>query len=139
MRDVMLILHFVGLAMGLGTSFAFMFLSIAATKMEKHEAKKFTTNTLAISRMGHIGIALLIISGGYLITPYGPMLMDMPLLVTKMILVLVLVILIILLGNTAKKAKETQDDKYFIKLGMLGRFSMLTSLAIVIVAVLNFH
>lgn len=135
----MLITHFIGLAMGLGTSFAFMFLGIAASKMEKDEAKKFTTNALAISKMGHMGVSLLVISGLYLVTPYWSSLMDMPLLVAKLILVLILVILIVLLSTTARKAKETLDDKYFNKLGMLGRFSMLTSLVIVVVAVLNFH
>jgi hypothetical protein len=33
MRDFMLILHFIGLAMGLGTSFANMYLGRAASKL----------------------------------------------------------------------------------------------------------
>ncbi|MCB0699029.1 MAG: hypothetical protein H6551_10265 [Chitinophagales bacterium] len=139
MRDTMLILHMIGLAMGLGTSFAFMFLGMAASKMDKDDAKKFTTNAMVVSRMGHIGITLLIISGGYLMTPFWSSLMDMPMLLTKLILVLVLIILIALLSINARKAKETQDDKYFKTIGVLGKFSMLTSLTIVILAVLNFH
>jgi len=40
MREAMLIIHFLGLAMGLGTSFAIMFLGIAGSKMDKEEGKK---------------------------------------------------------------------------------------------------
>ena len=56
MRDIMLIIHFIGLAMGLGTSLAFMFLGIASSKMEKKDAEQFTLKTLVLSRMGHIGL-----------------------------------------------------------------------------------
>lgn len=39
MREAMLIVHFLGLAMGLGTSFAFMFLGMVSDKMEKEEGQ----------------------------------------------------------------------------------------------------
>ena len=71
MREAMLIVHLLGLVMGLGNSFAFMFLGIAGSKMEKEEGKKFALNTFAISTMGHIGITMLIISGLYLMTRTG--------------------------------------------------------------------
>jgi len=35
MRDAMLIVHLLGLAMGLGTSFAFMFIRIAKSNLKK--------------------------------------------------------------------------------------------------------
>ena len=94
MREVMLILHFIGLAMGLGTSFAHAFLGIATSKMSSEEATKFRLHSLALSRMGHIGIALLIISGLYLIIPYWTILPSSPLLVLKLVLVVILVVLI---------------------------------------------
>ena len=78
MRDIMLIVHFIGLAMGLGTSIAFMIFGIASSKMEKEEGQKFIVNAFTLSKMGNIGIVLLIISGGYLITPYWPILTSMP-------------------------------------------------------------
>ena len=70
MRDIMLFIHFIGLAMRLGTSFAHIFLNIATSKMTKEEATKFHIHSFALSKMGHIGLALLIISGLYLMTPY---------------------------------------------------------------------
>ncbi len=79
MREAMLIVHFIGLAMGIGTSFAFLFLGIASSKMEQNEGQKFTLNTFALAKMGHVGLALLIISGGYLMTPYWESLANTPL------------------------------------------------------------
>jgi len=54
MRTAMLMIHLLGLAMGVGTSFAFMFLGIAESKMEKEERMKFALNSFALSRMGDV-------------------------------------------------------------------------------------
>jgi len=78
MRVAMLSIHFLGLAIGMGTSFAFMFLGIAGSKMDNEEGKKFALNTFALGTMGHIGLAMLIISGLYLMTPYRGALAAMP-------------------------------------------------------------
>ena len=139
MRDIMLILHFIGLAMGLGTSFAFMFLGIASGKMEKNEALKFNVNTLALSRMGHIGLGLLIISGGYLMTPYWRILPQTPLLIAKLSLVVLLVILIGLITGAANKAKQGDAELHLKKTESLGKFALLTALVIVVLAVYVFH
>ncbi|HEY3429029.1 MAG TPA: hypothetical protein VGK39_00040, partial [Cyclobacteriaceae bacterium] len=76
MRDLMLILHFIGLTMSLGTGFANLFLSFAAAKLEPAERGKFMANALILMRMGHTGLGLLLISGFYLITPYWKILGD---------------------------------------------------------------
>lgn len=102
----MLIIHFIGLAMGIGTSFAFMFLGITSSKIENKERIKFSLNTFALSKMGHIGLTLLIISGVYLIIPYWGNLTENPLLILKLILVLILDALIGIIPSTAKKAKN---------------------------------
>lgn len=139
MRDIMLIIHFIGLAMGLGTSFGFMFLGIASSKMEENEARKFTLNTFALSRMGHIGLTLLVLSGIFLMTPYWQSLTTSPLLIAKLVLVLVLGALIGMLSSTAKKAKEGDTDIHLKKMETFGKFSLLTALVIVVLAVYNFH
>ena len=69
LRETMLIVHFLGLAMGLGTSFAVLFLGMASARMEPVKGREFMLNVTHIGRMGHVGIALLLISGGYLMTP----------------------------------------------------------------------
>ena len=137
MRDIMLIIHFIGLVMGLGTSFAFMFLGIASSKMEKDEARKFSLNTFSLSKMGYIGLALLIISGLFLMAPYWNNLSAMPYLIAKLILVLLLVIMIGIIGVIVSRAKKG-DEKHLKKTETIGKLSLLTGIAIVVLAVLIF-
>ena len=139
MKDVALILHFIGLAMGLGTSFAHMFLGIASGKMEKEEAVDFALKTFALSRMGHIGLTLLVLSGIYLILPIASDLTAYPMLIAKLVLVLVLGALIGMISARARKAQQGDAEKYLKQIEPLGKASLITALAIVILAVLTFH
>ena len=139
MRDVFLIIHLIGLAMGVGSSMAFMFLGIASSKMEKNEARQFTLNSLALSRMGHIGLALLVFSGLYLMTPYWATLTAMPLMMLKLGGVVLLTLLIGLSSVIGKKAKQGDADVHLSKLNKVGKLSLLTALTIVVLAVLVFH
>jgi uncharacterized membrane protein len=139
MREVMLIVHFIGLAMGLGTSMAFIFLGIASSKMEKDEAQKFRLNTFALTKMGNIGLILLIISGGYLMTPYWSILTTTPLLMMKLVLVLALAAFIGIIGSFVKKAKKGDAESYLKKIPLLGKLALLTALTIVVLAVYIFH
>ena len=139
MREAMLIVHLLGLVMGLGSSFAFMFLGIAGSKMEKEEGKKFALNTFAMSRMGHIGITMLIISGLYLMTPFWMTLNARPLLIVKLILVLVLTACIILLSVYSNRAKKGNTESNLKKIAALGKVSLLSGIGIVVLAVLTFH
>ncbi len=139
MRDVMLIIHFIGLAMGLGTSLAFMFLGIASSKMEKSEAIQFTIRSFPLSKMGHIGLTLLVVSGIYLMTPFWGGLSEMPLLITKLVLVVILGGLIGMISGHARKAQAGNAETHLQKIAPLGKVSLLVSLAIVVLAVLIFH
>ncbi|MGK2863934.1 MAG: hypothetical protein ACSLE0_18520 [Chitinophagaceae bacterium] len=139
MREIMLIIHFIGLAMGLGTSFGFMFLGIASSKMEQTEAQKFMLNAFALTKMGQIGLVLLIVSGGYLMTPYWKTLSSTPLLIIKLVLVIVLAALIGIISATAKKAKKGDTALHLKKIRPIGQLALITALAIVILAVYIFH
>lgn len=139
MRDIMLILHFIGLAMGVGTSIGFMILGIAGSKLEPEERLKFQLNTLALGRMGHIGLVLLVLSGGALMTPHWSSLADTPLLIVKFVLVLVLGALIGMISSRAKKAKQGDAETHLKKIEPLGKLALLTGLAIVVLAVYVFH
>ena len=139
MRELMLILHFLGLTMGLGTGFAHAFLGSTASKMSNEEATKFRLQSLVLSNMGHIGIALLIVSGLYLITPYWKTLSSMPLLITKLSLVAILVVLITLISLSSKRAKKGNAEMEIKKMEKLGKITMVVGLAIVILAVNIFH
>jgi uncharacterized membrane protein len=139
MREAMLIIHFIGLAMGIGTSFAFMFLGIKASSLEKEESVKFSLNTLVLSRMGQIGLTLLVLSGGYLMTPYWKVLGSMPLLIAKLVLVLVLGAVVGIASSKAKKAAAGNTEEELKKIRPLGMIGLATGLAIVVLAVLVFH
>ncbi len=138
MKEVLLIVHFIGLAMGLGTSLAFMFLGIASSKMEKADGQKFMLNALALGRMGHVGLTLLVLSGIFLMMPYWATLATTPLLMAKLALVLVLGALIGIISSTAKKARKGDAAIHMKKAATLGRIGLLTGIAIVVLAVLVF-
>lgn len=135
----MLIVHFLGLAMSLGTGFSHLFLGMVRAKMEKEESDKLLVNTLFLNYLGKTGLTLLILSGGYLMTPWWGSLMGMTALMIKLILVLVLTALMVLATIYGKKFKREKDKKYLPKIEMLGKSIMLLGILIVILAVYVFH
>ena len=135
----MLILHFIGLVMGVGTSFAHAFLSQVTSKMTAEEATKFQVHSLVLGRMGQIGLTLLIVSGFYLITPYWKILPTTPLLVLKLAMVALLVTLIVLISRASNKAKKGNAEGEIKKIAQLGKFTLPISLIIIILAVYIFH
>jgi uncharacterized membrane protein len=139
MRLAMLIIHFLGLAMALGTSFAFFFLGVAGSKMEKEERQRFIFDTFALSRMSHIGLTLLILSGLYMMTPYWKTLGERPLLIAKLSMVLVLIISISVMSVYSSRAKKGEPEANLKKIANLGKVSLITGMIIVMFAVLNFH
>lgn len=139
MRDIMLITHFIGLAMALGTGFANLFLGIVASKLEPAERGSFMSKTLILGRMGQIGLALLLLSGFYLINPYWEIIGDMPLLIVKLILVAILIVLIAIILLIVNKAKKSNNPSILAKIKPIGILNFFLGLAIVILAVLVFH
>ena len=139
MKTTMLILHFIGIAMGIGTGFAHAFLGKEMSKLGKDEANRFRHQLKGLSQMGHVGILLLLVSGVYLIIPYWYSLAALPLLVTKLVLVVVLMILILLIDIGARKAYKDNNDAINYRIGLMGKLSLLTGVTIVILAVNVFH
>lgn len=135
MRETMLVFHFIGLTMGLGTGFAHAFLGIIAAKMSADEATKFRMHSLVLSRMGNIGIVLLLISGLYLITPYWKTLPSSPLLILKLAFITFLLVLITLINLSVKKAKNGDELAQLKKMATLGKMTLIAGLIIVILAV----
>jgi F0F1-type ATP synthase assembly protein I len=115
------------------------FLGATASKLEKSERIKFLLNAMSLSRMGQIGLVLLLLSGGYLMTPYWKALGSMPLLMIKLFLFLGLGALIGILSSTGKKAKQGEPEKHLSKAKNLGSIALLIAVTIVVLAVLVFH
>jgi uncharacterized membrane protein len=138
MREFMLIIHFIGIAMGVGTSFAFMFLAMAGKKMETGEGQKFMINAFTLTRMGQIGLVLLLISGGYLMTPFWSSLGSNSLLMVKLIMFLFLAGLIGMISAHARKAKLGNTEKHLKRIEPMGKMALITGLTIIVLAVLIF-
>jgi uncharacterized membrane protein len=139
MREAMLIIHFLGLTLGLGASFAFFFLGIARSRLEREESMKLAMNTSILSRMGHIGLGMLIISGFYLITPFWATLNARPMLIAKLFMVGFLTLTVIVLGVYSRKAKRGASASTLKMIAALGKVALLSGITIVFLAVLNFR
>jgi len=139
MRELMLIIHFIGLTMALGTGFSNLFLGTVASKLDPAERGSFISKTMVLARMGQIGLGLLLLSGFYLITPFWKVLGDMPLLIAKLCLVALLIILVSTSSIMARNAKKQGNPALMAKIKPLGILTFLTGITIVIVAVLIFR
>lgn len=135
----MLMLHFIGLAMGLGTSFTHAFLGKAISKMDSIEAKKFRVQINALSQMGSIGTVLLLVSGIYLLIPYWPSLTSFPFLILKLVLFIILVILILLINRAANKNYKNDTKNSLNRIELKGKLTLVISVVIIILAVKVFH
>jgi uncharacterized membrane protein len=139
MRDFMLVIHFIGLAMALGAGFANLFLGSVASKLEPAERGSFMSKLAVLGRMGQIGLALLLLSGLGLITPFWQVIGEMPFLVAKLSLVALLLISVSRILFLAGRAKKENNPALMMKIKPLGMLNFLLGLAIVILAVLTFH
>jgi len=138
MRELLLILHILGVALGVGVSFAYFFLSISRSKMDAESAKKDAIRTMSIGLMGDIGMTLLLVSGIFLMSPYWSALFSTPLLLAKLILVVVLLVLLIIIKINASKIKRGEYEKGSKVTEALGKFTLPLGILIVTLAVLVF-
>ena len=139
MREFLLIIHFIGLSMGLGTGFAHLFLGMASEKMPKDQSLDFLLKIQAVNKMGRLGTLFLLVSGVGLIIPIYDILLDTPLLILKLSCVLFLVILLEVLKGYCKKALNGEAEEYLAKMKKVGKITLPLSIVIVVLAVLVFH
>ena len=139
MSEVMLIIHFIGLSMALGTGFANLFLGSVAAKLTPPERGSFMSKTMVLGRMGQIGLGLLLLSGLALATPYWSKISEMPFLIAKLSLVTVLLITVSYITVLVNKFKKQPDPALIAKIKPLGILNFLLGITIVIIAVLTFH
>jgi len=136
MRDIMLIIHLISVAIFVGSGFSALVLSRAVKKYDKIVIDGYNKISLTLNYLSKTGLTLLLLSGAYLMTPYWALMAQMPLLITKLILVLLVIILLVLVAISAKKANV---NKHFIKINKLQFINLLAGITIIILAVLVFH
>lgn len=140
MYDILLFLHFFGLSIGAGTGFYLLALSRHAThNMELAEARTLMPGiSAAISKVGSIGLILLILSGVMLgLVQGGSILTDY--FILKMLFVVLIVVFVIAMNRLAANVRHKADVnalQWMKKIGPLG--PVLGSLTI-LSAVLSFH
>lgn len=139
MRDVMLFIHFVGLIMGMGSGFANLFIGAANKDLSNEERPKFMFRLRALGYMGLTGIILLIVSGGFLATPYWKIISSMPFFIAKLTLVVVLLTIVLVMDRQWRKAIKSGDGRDLALLPKLGRLAFPVGILILVFAVLQFH
>ncbi len=142
MQDFLLVIHFIGLAMGVGTSFAMMRLGIATKDLSAAERGQFFRHAIAVSKNGSIGLGLLILSGLAMLFTRGVGTVFASGGIAFHIKLTLVLVLIGFLGFSQvrlKRFRENQDLAALGSVAKLGPLMLLTGLGIVISAVLAFH
>ena len=139
MRDVMLFIHFLGLIMGMGAGFASLFIAAGNKDLTMEERPKFMLRLRSLGYMGLTGLIVLIISGGYLATPYWSQLGAMPFFIAKLTLVVVMLVLALLMDRRWRRALKNGGGADLKAIPGLGRFALPIGILIVLFAVLQFH
>ncbi len=140
--DILLFLHFIGLALALGTSFGLMRLGLAAKALPAEERTQFMLRAFALAKNGSIGLALLILTGIGLWAMRGwsqTMASGGGLFHAKLTLVVILSGLIGFSQVQMKKARQAQGGPTMAKIPKLGLGILVVGLLTALCAVLAFH
>src|SRR3954470_17887790 len=135
MYDFLLIVHFLGLALALGTGFATVRLGIASADMPPDERTKFFLRVLALGKNSSIGLLLLIISGLSMLFVRGFRAMFQlggGTFHAKLTLVVILIGLLGWFQVLTKRAREAQGGPTMAQIPKVGRAMLLTGIAVVI-------
>jgi hypothetical protein len=141
MYAFLLIVHFIGLAMGVGTSFAGLALGMAAKDLEPAERGKFMLRASAIGKNGSIGLLLLILSGLGLLFSRGvsnTFAWGGPAFHAKLTLVVILIFVFGYMQVLQKRARTKSDPAAMARIPKLGALMLLLGVAIITTAVLAF-
>ena len=135
----MLIFHFLGLVMSLGSMVAFLVMRRSCSKVSSTESDYLLQNVRRFLRMSHIGLGIMLITGGYLMTPYWSALAEMPLLHIKFTIFALWYGTLIALSIYTKKAAKSQIKLCNPRIGFLSIVSILFGILAVVLAVSQFQ
>jgi len=139
MKDLLLITHFIGLAMAVGTGFAMTTLGIVVKELQPPDRAKYMLRAFILAKLGFAGLFLLIFSGLLMLFPLWQTLSTQPLLHLKLTLVLLQTIGGSYLMFLMRRAKKEQGGPVMSSIAIFGRILFINGVLIVIVAVLLFH
>jgi uncharacterized membrane protein len=133
--------HFIGLALGVGTSFAMLTLGASTRELSPEERAKFMLRAGALSKNGSIGLALLILTGLAMFILRGPrevLAFGGGALHLKLTLVVILCGFFGYLQVVNKKVRLAGGGPLMAKLPKLGLIMLLLSVGVVASAVAAF-
>ena len=139
---VLLTIHFLALALGVGTSFAMVTLGIASASLEPAERRAFMLRAMAVSKNGSIGFLLLVLSGLGMLFLRGPASVFAaggPAFHAKLTLVVIMAGVLGYSQVLRKRARVAGDAKAMAALPKVGAALLLLSIAIVVAAVIAFQ
>jgi uncharacterized membrane protein len=142
MQDALLVIHFLGLALGVGTSFAMARLARATSSLTPADRGQVMKYGLQLSKNGSIGLGLLILSGlGMLFTRGASSVFAAGGVAfhVKLTLVLILAGFLGYSQSLIKRIREKQDMAAAATMTKVGPVMLILGVGIVICAVLAFH
>lgn len=137
----LLFLHFLGLALGVGTNLAMLTLGAAARDLSPEERSKFMLRAGALRKNGSIGLALLILSGLSMFILRGPLetlRWGGGAFHAKLTLVLILIGLFGYMQVLMKKIREAGGGPLMAKLPKVSLTLLVLNLLIMVCAVIAF-
>jgi hypothetical protein len=137
----LLFLHFIGLTLGVGTSFAMATLGAATKDLAPEERTKFMLRAGALRKNGSYGLGLLILTGLAMFILRGPrevMAWGGPAFHVKLTLVVILIGVFGYTQGVQKKVRLAGGGPLMAKLPKLGLIMLGLSVAIVAAAVAAF-
>jgi len=142
MLDLWLIIHFIGLALGVGTGFAALTLGLATRDMPPAERGHFMRRASVLGKNGSFGLLLLIISGLGLMIGRGVdvvMAWGGPMFHIKLTLVVILIGAVGYLQVLMRRSRSSDGASAAARMPIVSRIVLLLGLSIVVFAVLAFH
>jgi uncharacterized membrane protein len=140
MYDLLLILHFFGLALGVGAGLATFSLGLATKDLTPEERGRFMQRASILRKNGSYGLLLLIASGLGFVLERGFSTLTFRgggFFHAKLTLV---VVMVGLLGYSQVLFKKAQGNPALMgRLMLLGRAMLVTGLTVIVLAVLAFH
>lgn len=140
MYDTLLFLHFFGVAIGAGTGVYMLALHRhAARNLEQAEARTLIPGIAgSISRVGNIGLALLIISGAGMSVMLGNNVLS-TMFMFKLVLVALICIFVVVMNRLAAIVRRTGDKPVAQLMKKLGIAGPILGTLTILAAVSAFH
>jgi len=142
MLDFLLILHFIGLALGVGTGFAMLTLGLATADMAPADRGAFMRRASVLTRNGAMGLTLLIVSGVGLVLTRGVsvvMAWGGPMFHIKLTLVAIMIGVFGYMQVLLRQSRAADGAAAAARLPILSRVMLVLGVSVVIFAVLAFH